>query len=131
MHICMNLNSSLSKELGRRLEIRRLEQGFRHVDIANRLGVSQSQVSRACAGKFQSLSQSIMQICKFLGVEVSLPGLAAEHEERLSAGILRLWDKTPEGADRLLRLLEALDDVKRAQGTEPHSNGRRKATGRD
>lgn len=131
MHIRMNLNSSLSKELGKRLEIRRIEQGYRHVDIAKRLGVSQSQVSRACAGKFQSLSQSIMQICKFLDVEVCLPGLAAEHEERLTAGILRLWDKTPEGADRLLRLLEALDEVKRAQATEAHSNSRRKAMRRD
>lgn len=111
MQICMNINRSASKELGKRLEARRIELGYRHEQIAKELAISQSQVSRACAGKFQTVSQTIMQICMFLDVEVVLPGLSSRHEERLTAKILKLWDRTPEGADRLLRLLDALDEV--------------------
>lgn len=69
-----------------------------------------------------------MQICKLLNVEAPLPGIVVEQEERLTAGILRLWDRTPEGADRLLRLLETVDEVRKAQSVGQAPGHKRRTT---
>ncbi|ODS85542.1 MAG: hypothetical protein BGO83_17745 [Devosia sp. 66-14] len=113
MHIRMKLNLNQVKNLAQQLEARRHEEGLTHDQIARILDLNQSQVSRACSGDFASLNETVMRICIFLGV--SPPGWqfpVDSDQYKLTAGILRIWKRTPEDTARLLRLLRSIADIR-------------------
>ena len=115
MHIRMRLKSGEAKRIGRELDARRIEFGLTHKELGEKIGTSQSQVSRICAGRFVSLGYNVMQICIALGVDI--PGNRSSlnaDEQRLTDGILKIWDQTSADADRLLRLLESVGEVRKA-----------------
>lgn len=115
MHIRMKLKSGEAKRIGRKLDARRIELGLTHEQLGRKIGASQSQVSRICAGQFVSLGYNVMQTCMTLGVDV--PGnrfSLSDDQQRLTDGILKIWDQTSADADRLLRLLESIGEVRTA-----------------
>lgn len=111
----MKLKRDEARRLGRELDARRVELGQTHALLGSKIGTSQSQISRICAGRFASIGYNVMQMCTLLGVTVPGKRLPADDDEqRLTAGILRIWDHTSEDADRLLRLLESVGEVRTA-----------------
>ena len=55
---------------------------------------------------------SVVQICMFLGVKIyDVPELGKTndlHQKRLKRAVLEIWDRTPEDADRIVRLLRQI-----------------------
>lgn len=83
-------------------------------DISGKTGVHQGQVSRIIRGRFQRLSENVMQICNFLGVPVDRADEPRDAlEGRLVSEFLTLWDRTPEDAERMLQLIASIRALKR------------------
>lgn len=105
---------------------RRDELGLRNADIGRDCAVDPSQVSRILSGNFRTLSHNVMQICTILGVEIASEPIdvpepdanqrAAEDgsRARLQAEILKIWDRTPADAERLVAFLKQLATLRSA-----------------
>lgn len=93
------------------------QKGLRHADLAASAGVDVSQVSRICRGDFRRISENVMRICTELEIEV--PGAPRAQADplarRLQAEVLNVWDKTPEGARHLMRLMQELSALSGAK----------------
>jgi hypothetical protein len=76
------------------------------------IGVHASQVGRITRGEFRRISESVVQICKVLGLEMDAAVFEASIETaawaKLQASLRGLWDKTPEGADKIVRVLDTI-----------------------
>jgi predicted XRE-type DNA-binding protein len=86
-------------------------------EIGEISGVHPSQVSRICRGKFKTISHNVMQICNTLGRAVdSLPreptGETASWA-KIEASLRSLWDRTPEGAEKLVRVLDTIGALRK------------------
>jgi transcriptional regulator with XRE-family HTH domain len=116
------------EELRRRVLDARSRCTFTNARIAEATGVDPGQVSKICRGRFETVSDSLMKICNLLGIGAELgaasPDLArievaAERTQRAAAwrrlerSVRRAWDKTPEGAARLARVLDAVAEARR------------------
>jgi hypothetical protein len=115
--------------LSRRIREAQAKLGLTNAEIALAGKVDASQVSRICSGQFQTVSHNVLQICNVLGVDTSEEAGRARSQtavETLAAGaraeaawkkleisMKRAWDKTPEGAKRLTRILDAIAEVSR------------------
>ncbi|WP_415014851.1 helix-turn-helix domain-containing protein [Brevundimonas sp.] len=117
MQIHMNVTLESRRALVAELTKCRAHLGLTYADIARETGVDPAQVSRICRGEFKTLSANVMQICMFLGVPEphhTLPGMDVnQHRRRLEAGVLEMWDRTPQDAERILRLLRQLTELRR------------------
>jgi hypothetical protein len=75
-------------------------------------GVHASQAGRIMRGEFRRISESVVQICKVLGLEMDAAVLEVSAETaawaKLQASLRGLWDKTPEGADKIVRVLDTI-----------------------
>lgn len=110
----MKLNIGQVEDLARRVEQSRRDKGLTHDEIARSLALNQSQVSRVCAGNFASVNETVMRICIFLDVPLLGWTFPVDSDEyRLTAGILGIWNRTPEDAKRLLRLLQSVGEIRR------------------
>ncbi|MFC3711209.1 hypothetical protein ACFOMD_01410 [Sphingoaurantiacus capsulatus] len=76
------------------------------------VGVHASQVGRITRGEFRRISESVVQICKVLGIETESAALEPNAETaawtKLQASLRGLWDRTPEGADKIVRVLDTI-----------------------
>ncbi|HEY0622300.1 hypothetical protein [Sphingomonas sp.] len=76
------------------------------------VGVHASQVGRITRGEFRRISESVVQICKVLGLEMDAAAFEASAETaawaKLQASLRGLWDRTPEGADKIVRVLDTI-----------------------
>ncbi|MGY4167531.1 helix-turn-helix domain-containing protein [Bradyrhizobium sp. USDA 4529] len=86
------------------------------MDISRSSGVDQSQVSRILAGDFKRISQNVMQICNFLGINPgrfvgSLPG-DDDTRRRIADSALSVWDGTPEGAELLISIFGGMAAIR-------------------
>lgn len=84
-----------------------------YADIGRLSGVHSSQVSRICRGEFRTLSSNVMQICKALNVDETGRFEIAADQQRLEAGVIAVWDRTPQDARRILRFLRQLGELRR------------------
>jgi transcriptional regulator with XRE-family HTH domain len=117
MQICMKLlpdaRDNLAAEIGRRFEA----SGLSYADIARESNVDPAQVGRICRGEFKTASANLMQICFILGIESRYlpPDTSPEetHRRRLEAGVLEIWDRTPQDAQRILKFLRQLAELRR------------------
>lgn len=103
----------------------RAASSLTNAEIARATGVDPGQTSKICRGQFDTLSDSVLKILKALGVrrgeQSGLQSSArAQGEARRSAAWRRLensmrraWDETPDGADRLARVIDAVAEVVR------------------
>jgi transcriptional regulator with XRE-family HTH domain len=117
MQICMKLTPKARRNLSDAIAERQRELGLSHSQIAENTTVDPSQVSRICRGQFKIASANLMQICAFLGVsgiELLLQQqVTGDHRHRLERGIVAIWDRTPEDAQRILKLLRHLAEFRR------------------
>lgn len=78
--------------------------------------VHASQVGRVCRGDFKTVSYNVVQICKALGLEMESTPLEASLENvawrRLETSVRSLWDKTPEGAEKIVRVLDTISELR-------------------
>lgn len=74
--------------------------------------VDAGQTFRICRGKFATYSQNVLKICITLGVKLPMgevwPEPVRDFDDRLHAALIAAWDKSPEGTDRLVRVLDAV-----------------------
>jgi len=103
------------------------------VDVARISGVDPSQVSRILAGEFVTFGSAVVRICNTLGVTPdATPAKAATRTNqqatarqiawsKVERAVKRLWDETPDGAERLVRVLDAIAAVgdRSERGTPP------------
>jgi transcriptional regulator with XRE-family HTH domain len=75
--------------------------------IADGSGVHQSQVSRILGGKGKRASRNADRLCKYAEA-MGPPSGARTPRDELVASLLALWDGTPENADALRSLLNAV-----------------------
>jgi transcriptional regulator with XRE-family HTH domain len=111
-------------DLLRHIEAARQSMGLSYAALAERTGVDSSQVSRICRGEFATFSDSVVRICTALSVQIAGPrsatstfvaGRALPETDaswaKLERSVRRAWDKTPQGADRLARVITAVAGV--------------------
>lgn len=102
--------------LARRLESERVTKGLSYANISRSTGVDPSQVLRICRGEFRTVSLNVMQICTYLGVPPQYainsddPSDASWHQ--LTTSIRKLWDRTPQDADRIITILEKIAEFR-------------------
>lgn len=100
------------RTLASELDQARRAKGLSFKKLGDRSGVDAGQAFRICHGDFATYSQNVLRICIALGVDLPLGGVIGEHDGpndgRLHAALVAAWDKSPEGADRLVRLLDAV-----------------------
>ena len=114
----MKLQDHDRARLAADLEKRFAESGINYSELSKLSGVHASQVHRICSGKFRTLSHSVVQICKILGVAEP----SAAHGEdvpdpdqaRIERTAIALWDRTHEDADRIVGLLRQLSELRRS-----------------
>jgi transcriptional regulator with XRE-family HTH domain len=84
-------------------------------ELSRLTNIDASQVSRICRGEFSTNSPNVRIICKALGLEgdTAIQPIETADERRLREGILGLWTKTPGDADRLVRLLNDLSELRK------------------
>lgn len=84
-------------------------------DLARRSEVHESQVSRICRGDFRTFGGNVVQICKALNIAATAPPLVGKADEAgwalLEAALRKAWDRTPEGAARLVKVIEAVAGI--------------------
>ena len=102
-------------------------------DIARISGVDASQVSRILAGEFVTFGSAVVRICNTLGVTPdAIPAKVETRTKRqatarqvawskVERAVKGLWDETPDGAERLVRVLDAIAAVgaRTERGTPP------------
>lgn len=117
MQICMKLQAEIAAKLKAEIAEAVRKSGLSYSDIARAATIDTSQASRICRGHFSTLSGSVLQVCRVLAVEIDMaPGTLTPdpHRSRIEAGVLELWDRSPEDADRIVRLLRQLTELRRA-----------------
>ena len=86
-------------------------------EIGIKACVHSSQVSRICRGDFRTVSHNLVQVCKVLGVDVETVRMEEPAQEplarRLANSLLDIWDRTPADAERLVRFLNDLAELRR------------------
>jgi transcriptional regulator with XRE-family HTH domain len=94
----------ISAKLIRKMESRGLNQ----VAVAKLTGLSQSQISRFCAGKFRRNSRNLQKLCQALGVT---PATSPHSERQLMQSFQQLLRAKPEKMKTMQRLMDTLNDL--------------------
>lgn len=117
----MKLNRSESEYLAGRIRQAREKSALSNSELAALAQVDPSQTSRILAGRFRTVSGNVMQICNVLGVDphsdaAEEPTLRQARKRaawaKLKASVRRAWDETPQGAERLARVIDAVAQVR-------------------
>jgi hypothetical protein len=113
----MKLTAKAREELATHIERRQAELSISCAEIARRADVDPAQTSRICNGQFRTASANLVRICNILGVDsphlpAHIPDADA-HRRMLEAGVLEIWDRTPQDARRILKLLRQLAELRR------------------
>ena len=89
--------------------IRQMEsRGLNQVAVAKLTGLSQSQISRFCAGKFRRNSRNLQKLCQALGVASAT---SSQSEQRLMQSFQKLLRAKPEKMKAMQRLVDTLNDL--------------------
>lgn len=83
-------------------------RGISQAELAQRLGLTQPQVSRLLSGKVKRESRSFADLCKLLsGTDLQHTSADAVPEE-IRAAVLEVWDGTPTHAVAIATVIRAL-----------------------
>jgi transcriptional regulator with XRE-family HTH domain len=100
--------------LGEAIETERKLRGLSYALLGDQVGVDASQAFKICKGRFATINPSVIRLCATLDVKISYEGINAPRlaeatsAAQLQAAVLAAWDSTPQGAQRLKRILRAL-----------------------
>jgi transcriptional regulator with XRE-family HTH domain len=112
--------------LGRALQRWRAREQLTQEEVSKRTGVPQAQVSRILNGRFRRRSQHLTTLCQAANIDpeesVRPEHLRVKLQDRLDA----LWDGSHEEADRLLKLLDAVEHIRGARDRRVKRQGTRK-----
>lgn len=112
MQICMKATENEISVLRAKIVATRGDCALTDTQIGALAGVHASQVGRITRGEFRRISEGVVQICKVLGLEMDTAAFEASAETaawaKLQASLRGLWDKTPEGADKIVRVLDTI-----------------------
>jgi len=120
MLISMKPNQREREKLARRIKRARTKSHLSTAEIAARASVDPGQTSRILEGDFRTISANVVQICKVLGFDphdgsVAVPTRAQATRNaawaRLEDAVRRAWDKTPQGAERLANVIDAVGRI--------------------
>jgi hypothetical protein len=116
------------EKLAELIRKRRDKSGFSNSEIASVAGVDPGQTSRILDGQFRTVSGNVLRICNALGFNphAEAPAEPTGKQARksaawakLEASVRRAWDETPQDADRLVAVIDAVAKIKpRRQGKE-------------
>jgi transcriptional regulator with XRE-family HTH domain len=113
----MKLTAKARQELAAEIRSRQADLGISYAEIARKAGVDPAQAGRICSGQFKTASANLVHICNILGVQSPhLPAHIPEvdaNRRMLEAGVLEIWDQTPQDARRILKLLRQLAELRR------------------
>jgi hypothetical protein len=105
-------------ELKRRIACAASESRLNRREIGETSHVHPSQVSRICRGDFKTMSYNVVQVCKTLGLavdQISIPATVKDASwSKIEASARNVWDKSPEGAERIARILTAIGELRSA-----------------
>ena len=122
MQICMKLNSKSRSKLKSDIRERFDASGLNYSEVGKTAHVHSSQVSRICRGEFRTVSFNVVQVCKVLGVDVETVKIKGPGQEpvaqRLANSLLDIWDRTPADAERLVRFLNDLAELRRSSKSD-------------
>ena len=116
MLICMKPTIKQLDELKAKIADARRHKGLTYAELGRISLVHPSQVGRICEGRFKTFSHNVMQVCRALGVKV--PRLEPRHSDlepewaQAISSMRKIWDDTPEGAQAIARMLDAIADLK-------------------
>ena len=100
--------------------------------LAARVGLNQSTVNRLLSGDEPRWTPALRKLCdyarKTLKPSLLRRSYGPTSERKLSSAITRLWDGTTADADRLLRLLDAVIEIRQetVQRTPENRRDRKK-----
>ena len=110
------------ENLARRIRQAREKFALSNKELSTLASVNPGQTSRILDGKFRTLSGNVLQICNVLGVDPHIDPAAEQLTPKqagtraawakLEASVRRAWDKTPQGAERLVRVIDAVAQVR-------------------
>lgn len=115
MLICMKPNDKQLKSVADSIAAAHADKKLSNTEIGRIADVHPSQVGRICSGDFKTFSHNVVQICKALGVKV--PRLEPDAGEmdpawaQAQSSMRRVWDETPEGAQVIARMLNAVAEL--------------------
>lgn len=103
--------------LAERISLRGDPLGYTDAMLSCLLGVHASQISRICRADFRTISSNVMQICNVLALAIEPPEqddrAAASDWIKIEDAVRRAWDETPDGAAKLVRVMEAIAAISR------------------
>lgn len=94
----------------------------RQIEIARETKLDQGSVSKILRGAFSDLDGRAYVLWKYAKTRAEKAGFkpgkppTAKVDPRLAEKISRVWDRTEEGAEALLKLLDAADLIQRRRG---------------
>lgn len=97
----------------------RQKLGVKQREIGKATGLDQGAVSKLCKGNFRNVKGRAYRLWKYAkrradkaGYQMGRPA-EAQADSRLAEKINRVWDQTEEGAQALLKLLDAADLIQK------------------
>ena len=117
---CMKPSREEREKLAELIRQKRQKLAISNAELAAIARVDPSQTSRIVDGKFRTLSGNVLRICSALGVDphrlddqqpTSKQVRRRAAWARLEASLRRAWDETPQGADRLVAVIDAVAKV--------------------
>lgn len=130
----MKPNQEEREKLAGLIRQRWTKSALSNAQLAVLAGVDPGQTSRILDGQFRTISGNVLRICNVLGVD---PNKSEEDAPtsgqvkkraawaRLEASVRRAWDQTPQGADRLVAVIDAVAKVRpsnRRKATDPDAS---------
>ncbi|MDF2810554.1 MAG: hypothetical protein K0S56_1585 [Microvirga sp.] len=117
----MKLNQEQREKLAGLIRRRRAKSALSNAELAAIASVDPGQTSRILGGQFRTVSGNVLRICNALGIDPhgqddddASPREVKQHAAwaKLEASVRRAWDQTPQGADRLVAVIDAVAKVR-------------------
>lgn len=117
MQNSMKLDEKERRRLAERISLRRDQLGYSDAMLSRLSGVHASQISRICRADFRTISSNVLQICNALALPIVPPirddRPATDDWVKIEDAVRRAWDQTPDGAIKLVRVMEAIAAMNR------------------
>lgn len=116
----MKPNQEEREKLAGLIRRRRAKTALSNAELAAIASVDPGQTSRILDGQFRTVSGNVLRICNALGIDPHgedddpNPRDVRKHAAwaKLEASVRRAWDQTPQGAERLVAVIDAVAKVK-------------------
>ncbi len=129
----MKPNREEREKLAGLIRQQRSKSSLSNSQLAALADVDPGQTSRILDGQFRTVSGNVLRICNALGLdphgEPPIQSTAKQASKlaawaKLEASVRRAWDETPQGADRLVAVIDAVAKLKpRREGKETNLHG--------